>query len=98
MRDAFQEFVGRLAARDVRFVLIGVAGANYFAPEAGAVFTTRDRDLFVPPDAANLMRAWDACDEAGFELWSGDEPLDTPHDRVVADAVVAQKQGLGIRD
>jgi hypothetical protein len=54
------------------------------------VFTTQDRHLFFPPDAGNLMRAWDACDQAGFALWAGDEPLDTPHDRLVADAVVTR--------
>ena len=91
MRDEFQQFVGHLVSHDVRFVLIGVAGANYFAPGAGAVFATQDRDLFLPPDPDNLMRAWDACDEAGLALWSSDEPLDTPHDRVIADAVVARR-------
>ena len=91
MRDEFQQFASHLVSHDVRFVLIGVAGANYFAPGAGAVFTTQDRDLFLPPDADNLMRAWDACDEAGLALWAGDEPLDTPHDRLVADAVVARR-------
>ena len=55
------------------------------------MFTTQDRHLFLPPDADNLMRAWDACDEAGLALWAGDEPLDTPHDRLVADAVVARR-------
>jgi hypothetical protein len=29
----------------VRFIVICVAGANYFASAAGAVFTTQDRDL-----------------------------------------------------
>jgi hypothetical protein len=91
VRDEFQQFVRKLIAHNVRFVLIGVAGANYFAPGAGALFTTQDRDLFLPPDADNLMRAWDACDEAGLALWSGDEPLDTPRDRVIADAVVARR-------
>ena len=37
------------------------------------------------------MRAWDACDAAGLALWSGDEPLDVPHDRLIADAVVARR-------
>ena len=37
------------------------------------------------------MRAWDASEAAGFRLWSGSEPLDTPHDRLIADAVVARR-------
>jgi hypothetical protein len=89
--DEFRQLVRELAVRRVRFVLIGVAGANYYAPAAGAVFTTLDRDLFLPPDPGNLMRAWEACEAAGHALWSGHEPLDTPHDRFVADAIVARR-------
>jgi hypothetical protein len=89
--DDFRPVVRELAARNVRFVLIGVAGANYFAPGGAAIFVTQDRNLFLPPDADNLMRAWDACEAAGLSLWCGDEPLDVPHDRVIADAVVARR-------
>ncbi len=89
--DEFAALVRVLREREVRFVVIGVWGANFFAHAAGAVFTTQDRDLFLPPDADNLMRAWDACEAAGLSLWSDNEPLDTPHDRLVADAVVARR-------
>ena len=89
--DDFAALVRVLLERDVRFVVIGVWGANFFASAAGLVFTTQDHDLFLPADAGNLMRAWDACDEAGLALWSVNEPLDTPHDRLVADAVVARR-------
>ncbi len=89
--DDFATLVRVLLERDVRFVVIGVWGANFFASAAGAVFTTEDRDLFLPPDPDNLMRAWDACEAAGLALWASDEPLDTPHDRFVADAVVARR-------
>ena len=75
--DDFAPVARELTARRVRFVLIGVAGANYFAPGGAAIFTTQDRDLFLPPDADNLMRAWDASEAAGLSLWSGDEPLDS---------------------
>jgi hypothetical protein len=89
--DDFAALARVLVAGDVRFVVIGVWGANFFASTAGAVFTTEDRDLFLPPDPGNLVRAWDACEAAGFTLWAGDEPLDVPHDRVIADAVVARR-------
>jgi len=92
--DDFTDFatlVRILHERDVRFVVIGVSGANFFAQTAGAVFTTHDHDLFLPPDPDNLMRAWDACETAGLSLWSGDEPLDVPHDRLIADAVIARR-------
>lgn len=91
MDDEFRAVVHELGKRSVRFAVIGVAGANYFASAAGAIFTTQDRDLFLPPDPDNLMRAWDACEAAGLTLWAGDEPLDMPHDRVIADAVVSRR-------
>ena len=89
--DEFATLVRALLERDVRFVVIGVWGANLFASSAGVVFTTQDRDLFLPPDPQNLMRAWDACEAAGLALWAGDEPLDVPHDRLIADAVVTRR-------
>lgn len=89
--DEFASLARVFLGRDVRFVVIGVWGANFFANAAGVVFTTQDRDLFLPPDPENLMRAWEGCEAAGLALWSGNEPLDVPHDRFIADAVVARK-------
>jgi hypothetical protein len=89
--DEFQPVIRELNARAVRFLLIGVAGANYFAPGGAAIVATQDRVVLLSPDADNLMRAWDACEAAGLSLWSADEPLDSPHDRFIADAVVARR-------
>jgi hypothetical protein len=69
-----------LLAREVRFVLIGVSGANLYAPPLVPRFITEDWDLFLPTDPANLVLAWAACDDAGAELWLGEEPLDRPRD------------------
>jgi hypothetical protein len=75
-----------------------VAGANYFAANAGTLFTTEDRDLFLPADPDNLLRAWQACDAAGLRLWSGNEPLDLPRDRSLADAVVGRRAQVRATD
>ena len=91
MPNEFLRLVRELTSRKVRCLLIGVAGANYFAPAGGAVFNTQDRELFLPPDPENLLRAWDACEALGLALGSGDEPLDVPHDRFIADAVVGRR-------
>ena len=87
----FETVVQALQERDVRFVLIGVWGANLFAHSAGAIFSTQDRDIFLPPNADNLLRAWQVCDACGLSLWCGNEPLDVPHDRFVADAIVLRR-------
>jgi len=36
------------------------------------------------------VQAWEACESVGLELWAGEEPLDQPHDLVIARAVVEQ--------
>ena len=79
--DPLAPLVRALQQDSVRFVLIGVAGANYYAHGGSTVFTTEDRDLFLPPDADNLVRCWTASEMIGLDLWSGDEPLDRPRDR-----------------
>jgi len=69
---------GALAARSVRYVFIGVSAANLYSPTGQAIFATEDFDLFLPLDPANLVGAWEACEEAGLELCLGNEPLDRP--------------------
>jgi hypothetical protein len=81
----------RLAARAVRYVLIGVSGANLYGPDGQAIFMTDDFDLFLPADADNLAAAWTACEEATFDLWLADEPLDRPRDRWLAERVVERR-------
>jgi len=80
-----------LGARSVRFVAIGVFGVNQYARDIREVFATKDKDLFLPLEADNLVRAWDACESVGLELWAGEEPLDLPHDIPIARAVVERR-------
>jgi hypothetical protein len=72
-------------------VLIGVYGANMYSPGGQATFPTEDADLFLPLDSANLMNAWDACEDCGLALWMGDEPLEQPRDAWLADRVVERR-------
>ena len=81
----------QLGARSVRYVLIGVGGANHYAPGGSAVFVTDDHDLFLPLEPDNLVNCWAACEASGLELWSGDEPLDSPRDRWLAERVVERR-------
>lgn len=91
--DPFLPVVRALSGRGVRFVVIGVWGANYYAPSAGALFTTLDRDLFLPLDAATLLSAWAACEASGLELLAGEggDPLDRPRDAALAAQVVEHR-------
>lgn len=89
--DTFLALVDALRRRGVRFVLIGVAGANYYARSGGGVFVTEDFDLFLPPDPTNTQRAWSASESLDLELWVGDEPLDRPRDLALARAICERR-------
>jgi hypothetical protein len=81
----------RLEERHVRYLLIGVSGANLYGPGGQAIFATDDIDLFVPLDPGNLVEAWTACEEAALDLWWANEPLDRPRDRWRAERVVERR-------
>jgi len=89
--EPFLRLLARFAEERIRYLAIGVAGANYYAKTGAEVFTTKDRDLFMPPDPDNLVRAWLACRAEGFALWSHDEPLGEPLDLWLAKHVVRQR-------
>jgi len=89
--DPLVPLLRALNQRNVKYVAIGVSGANLWAHSGGVVFKTDDRDLFLPPDADNLIQAWTACDDAGLELWLTDEALDRPRDRWLAEQIVARR-------
>jgi hypothetical protein len=89
--DPFTRLVARILDRKGRFVVIGVFGANYFATSGSQLFTTIDRDLFLPADAANLLEVWQACQDVGLELMAGSDPLDIPRDLFLARSVVERR-------
>ena len=86
-----EELVVALVAASVRHVVIGVAGANYWARSGHTVFTTKDFDFFLPLDPANALSAWHAAVSCGLELYCGDEPLDRPRDLSLAERIVARQ-------
>jgi hypothetical protein len=95
--EPFPKLIRALLKAKVRFVLIGIGGANYFAETAGLVFTTQDRDLFLPPNPANELKAWKVCRREGFELWCGDEPLGAPLDAFLAEKIVSSRALVRVR-
>lgn len=96
--DPLAPLARALQEQSVRFVLIGVAGANYYAHGGATVFTTKDLDLFMPPDPDNLVRCWTASEMIGLDLWSGDEPLDRPRDRWLAERVISRRASVKVTD
>lgn len=91
MTHPLAPLAAQLAERSVRYLVIGVTGANFYGPGGQAIFTTEDIDLFLPVDTENLLRAWQACDAANLELWLSDEPLERPRDRWLAERIIERR-------
>lgn len=91
MTHPYAPLARALADRAVRYLLIGISGANMYAPAGQPRFLTEDFDLFLPPDAPNLLRAWEACDAVDLDLWLQDEPLERPRDLWLAEQVLARR-------
>ena len=89
--DPLASLASALSADGVRYLAIGVWGANYYAPSGSAMFTTLDRDFFLPADPGNLLAAWRVCETNGFGLFAGMEPLAAPRDAGLARAVVERR-------
>ena len=89
--SSFVRLLRQFEERGVRYVVIGVAGANYYARSGAETFTTQDRDFFLPPDPQNLLNAWIASRELGYELWTGKEPLGEPLDLWLAERVTSNR-------
>ena len=96
--EPFTSLAGALSAEKVRYLVIGVWGANYYAPTGSAMSTTLDRDLFLPPDPGNLLAAWRVCEANGFALFNGMEPLDMPCDIALARTVVERRARIRAAD
>jgi hypothetical protein len=88
--EPFVSLVAALNRARSRYLVIGVWGVNYYG-SGSTHFNTEDRDLFLPPEPSNELKAWRACQTEGFELWCGDEPLGKPLDRFLAEKVVARR-------
>ena len=48
--DPLASLASALSTGGVRYLVIGVWGANYYAPSGSAMFTTLDRDFFLLPE------------------------------------------------
>lgn len=84
----------KLLEAEVRFVLIGVGGANYYARGGGQLFATQDRDLFLPPNPENLLACCQVFRQQEWELWCNREPLGEPVDLWLADKVVTHQAAV----
>lgn len=91
MTDSYTAALARLVEAKVRFVLVGVGGANMHATPRQELFVTQDWDLFLPLDGKNALACWRALEGGGWKLWCGTDPLGKPLDRWLADRIVNRR-------
>ncbi len=92
--SGYTDILQQLLAAGVRFVVIGVGGANYYAGSGGHLFATQDRDLFLPSDPPNLLTCWQVFLSGEWDLWCNQEPLGEPVDLWLAERVVAHQAAV----
>ena len=96
--SGFLEAISSLAAARVDFIIVGVAGVNFFARNAAAVVETQDLDLLLRPDPANLRAALSALRARGFHFRAGDEPFLDHGDDEILRSVVTRGATLSAED
>ena len=89
--ELFPALAAALDEAKVRYVTIGVSGANLWARSGHTIFTTRDYDLLLPLDPDTSLRAWQAAEALGLELYCGEEPLDRPRDLSLAERIIERR-------
>ena len=72
------EFLRRLKAEKVDFLLVGALAIGHYAPELSQAYSTFDCDVLLRPELAHLSRAVRTLARCGFKLRVGDEPLVKP--------------------
>jgi len=55
--DPYAQILSRLFQAGIRFVVIGVGGANYYSRGGQTLFATQDSDIFLPSDPQNPVDA-----------------------------------------
>ena len=71
----YSAIIKALRRNRVRFVVVGVSAINYYALDAGHMFSTEDFDLLLDRSAPNLLAALRVMCRAGFRLEANREPL-----------------------
>ena len=66
--DPYRTVIQWFNRRGIRYVVVGMAGINYYARHAGETFATMDYDFFLDPSLSNVARAVDTLKALGFTL------------------------------
>ncbi|MCS7150793.1 MAG: hypothetical protein NZ928_00180 [Endomicrobia bacterium] len=66
--DPYIEVIRKFNSKKVKYVVIGVAGINYYVKDVRQLFVTADFDVFISPEEQNLNKALQAIKELKFDI------------------------------
>ena len=73
--DPYRKVIDRLNRQGVAYVVVGMAGINYYAKNAAEMFATVDYDLFLEPTLHNVEKAVQLLSAMGFTLTTAKGPF-----------------------
>lgn len=73
--SGFARALAALREAGVEFVVVGVAGIDFYARTPGEVFATVDLDALLAPAAANLRAALQVLTARGYVFEAGGDPF-----------------------
>ena len=77
--DPYRTVIQRLNRLGVRYIVVGMAGINYYAATPRETFATMDYDLLLEPTLVNVERALRGLRALGFTVGTADGAV-TPAD------------------
>ena len=83
LHDPYRALIQRFNKHGVRYVVVGMAGINYYADTSAQAFTTMDYDVFINPTLSNVGKAIACLKRLGFTVGTTDGLLKAKDQRTI---------------
>jgi hypothetical protein len=83
--DIYTETIRTFNRKKVAYVVVGVSGINYYIDDPHQLIMTADFDIFLKPDAGNVLKALTVMRGLGFTLSASGGVLETFGEEAVRD-------------
>ena len=77
LQDPYRAVIQQLNRYGVRYLVVGMAGINYYASSPAQTFATLDYDCFIEPTLMNVEQALRCVNRLGFTVGTSAGPLKT---------------------